>query len=262
MKGIYFSGTGNSKYCLEIFMNLMDSKSTAETCISIEDPELKEKILSEEELVFSYPVQYSNVPKILTDFIKDHSALWNGKRIFIIATMGLFSGDGAGCLGRLLGKYGAAITGGLHLRMPDSICDEKVLKHTTEEEQEIIKAAEQKIMNAVSQIKAGEFPQDGIGICSHLAGLFGQRLYFYSKTKKYTDRIRINENTCTGCGACVKQCPMQNLSVSKEGIAQAGAMCTMCYRCVNLCKTQSITLLGTKVIHQRVPLEFHGLEEQ
>lgn len=47
------------------------------------------------------------------------------KKVFLIATMGLFSGDGAGILGRLLQQYGAEIIGGLHLRMPDSIGDEK-----------------------------------------------------------------------------------------------------------------------------------------
>ena len=46
--------------------------------------------------------------------------------------MGLFSGDGAGILGRLLQQYGAEIIGGLHLRMPDSIGDEKVLKRPLE----------------------------------------------------------------------------------------------------------------------------------
>ena len=50
----------------------------------------------------------------------------------MIATMGLFSGDGAGVLARLLKKYGAKITGGLHLKMPDSIADEKVLKRPLE----------------------------------------------------------------------------------------------------------------------------------
>lgn len=42
--------------------------------------------------------------------------------------MGAFSGDGAGCTARLLKKYGAIILGGLHIKMPDSVCDSKLLK--------------------------------------------------------------------------------------------------------------------------------------
>lgn len=33
--------------------------------------------------------------------------LWSGKNVFIIATMGLFSGDGAGVPAHLLHEYGA-----------------------------------------------------------------------------------------------------------------------------------------------------------
>lgn len=35
MIGIYFSGTGNTKYCIEQFVNEIDSSTR---CISIEDP--------------------------------------------------------------------------------------------------------------------------------------------------------------------------------------------------------------------------------
>lgn len=62
-----------------------------------------------------------------------------------VATMGLFSGDGAGCSARLLKRYGAKVVGGLHIHMPDSVCDVKLLKKTMEKNQEIIKAADKKL---------------------------------------------------------------------------------------------------------------------
>lgn len=54
--------------------------------------------------------------------IKKQPDLWKGKKVFCMATMGAFSGDGAGCSARLLKKYGAKIIGGLHVRMPDAVC--------------------------------------------------------------------------------------------------------------------------------------------
>lgn len=132
MIGVYFSGTGNSKYCIEKFLHEYDTGSTA---FSIENKELLSEIGQHEEIVFAYPVQYSSIPKIVKDFVINHQNIWKEKRIFIIATMGLFSGDGAGVLARLLQKYGAHIIGGLHLKMPDSIGDEKVLKRSLEDAQ-------------------------------------------------------------------------------------------------------------------------------
>ncbi len=246
MTGLYFSGTGNTKFCVDRFLKEYDRSNNS---FSIENDETLEQIKIDNEIVIGYPVQYSNIPKILRDYIVHNRHIWKGKNIFIIATMGLFSGDGAGILARLLRKYGATIVDGLHLRMPDSICDERVLKRSFEENKRIIMKAEEKICKSVHDMKNGKPPQEGLGIVYHLAGLFGQRLYFFWKTQTYTDKIKINSQKCIGCGLCEKLCPMRNLAV-KNGSAVSGDKCTMCYRCISKCPKQAITLLGKKVVEQ------------
>lgn len=246
MIGIYFSGTGNTRHCIEKFMQLYDS---AAEMVAVEDDVAIQKIGMHEEIVMAYPVQFSNVPKILHDFIIENTSVWENKKIFIIVTMGVFSGDGAGILARLLKKYGAVITGGLHLKMPDSIGDEKALKRTAVQNKELVRKAEQKIENAVKKLKNGHIPQDGMSFMAHLAGLFGQRLYFYNKTKRYSDKLKIDAGKCVGCGKCVSVCPMKNISL-QDKTAVPGARCTMCYRCVSLCPRQAVTLLGKRVYEQ------------
>ncbi len=246
MIGIYFSGTGNTKYCIEKFMQAYDC--TAET-VSIEEENVVQKLGRHNEIVMAYPVQFSNIPKIVQDFIIESASVWEDKKVFIIATMGLFSGDGAGILARLLKKYGAVVTGGLHVKMPDSIGDEKALKRTLTQNRELLSKAVQKIEKAVQEVKDNRAPQDGMGFMAHLAGLFGQRLYFYNKTKTYSDQLKIDSSKCVGCGKCVSICPMKNISL-REKKAVSGARCTMCYRCVNLCPQQAVTLLGKRVYEQ------------
>lgn len=246
MIGLYFSGTGNSKYAVETFLREYEPGTTT---YSIENKLAVEAIKSNKEIVFGYPVQYSSVPKFLYDFIEQNAALWNGKKIFIIATMGLFSGDGAGVLARLLKKHGADIIGGLHLKMPDSIADEKVLKRSLDANQKLIEDAGGKIEKAVTDIKNGNTPQEGIGFFCRMAGLFGQRLYFGYKTRKYTDKLKIDGSKCIGCGKCVHLCPTGNISM-QNGVVYGSNICTMCYRCVNYCPKQAITLLGKEVVMQ------------
>ena len=248
MIGIYFSGTGNSRYVLEEFLKQYNVDSVI---FSIEDEKLIEQLNNHDELIFSYPVQYSTVPKILRDFINKNSNMWNGKKVFIIATMGLFSGDGAGVLGRLLQQYGAEIIGGLHLKMPDSIGDEKVLKRPLEKNKELVKKAEQKISKSVQLLKAGKPTQEGIGIFYRMAGFFGQRLYFGHKTKNYSDKLRVDADKCIGCGKCEKLCPMNNIKIVDKKVVQNN-QCTMCYRCINNCPKQAMTLLGKNVVEQSV----------
>ena len=246
MVGIYFSGTGNTKYCVGRFV---EECADGIGSYSIEDEKAVSEIEKHDTVVIGYPVYYSNIPKILKDFIRNNASVWKDKKIFIIATMGLFSGDGAGMLGRFLEGFGAKTIGGLHLVMPDCIADVKLLKRSLEVNKQLVKKANEKIKISAESFKKGEFAQDGIGLWSHFAGLFGQRIYYYNSTKEYSDKLKIDREKCIGCGVCAKVCPMKNIEM-KENKAVPGKMCTVCYRCVNKCPTQSITLLGKKVAEQ------------
>ncbi|MBQ9278367.1 MAG: EFR1 family ferrodoxin [Lachnospiraceae bacterium] len=246
MVGLYFSGTGNSKYAAELFCKEYDKESGA---YSIEDADALSVVKDATLIIIAYPVQYSTVPKILRDYIMDHNELWMNKKVFIIATMGLFSGDGSGMLGRLLKKCGAELIGGLHLKMPDSIADEKALKRPIEKNKELVKQAEQKIKESVKRLKAGNPTQEGIGILYRLAGYFGQRAYFGHKTGSYSSKLKIDNDKCIGCGLCAKLCPMKNITI-EEHKAVSCDRCTMCYRCINKCPEQALTLLGKKVVEQ------------
>lgn len=208
MIGIYLSGTGNTKHCVEKLVNLLDDKAR---CIPLETPYIINMLENEN-------------------------------------TMGLFSGDGTGCTARLLKKYGAEILGGLQIKMPDSVCDSKLLKKGIEENRQIVKNADKRIEQTAEQIKRGIYPKEGLSFIAHIKGLFGQRLWFYRKTIYYTDKLKISDS-CIGCGLCSKECPMKNIKM-KENRAVPGKRCTMCYRCISLCPQKAITLLGKKVQEQ------------
>ena len=245
MLGIYLSGTGNTKHCIERLTSLLEED--AET-IPIEDRNVIEKIVSNDVIILGYPTQFSNMPYLVRDFINKNKEIWQGKKVICVTTMGAFSGDGAGCAARLLKKHGATILGGLHLKMPDSVCDSKLLKKSLDENREIIHLADEKITRTAESIRNGKYPQDGIGLISHLCGLFGQRLWFYGRTTGYTDRLKISE-ACIRCGKCEKVCPMHNIVITGNNIL-SGKKCTMCYRCISLCPQKAITLLGKEVVEQ------------
>lgn len=244
MTGIYFSGTGNTKYCLSVFLDRLGGEM-----FSIEDKSAVPAITQSSDIVIAYPIYYSGLPKIVHDFITDNKDLWKGKNVCIIATMGLFSGDGAGVSARLFTKYGAKVTGGLHLRMPDCIGDVRALKKSAEDNKKLIDAARLKAENAAKLFSEGKPAQEGLNLFSRMAGLLGQRLWFGHKTRGYGKDPSVNCEKCVGCGICAKNCPMKNITV-KDGKADVGSRCTMCYRCFSLCPKQAVTIIGKKVIEQ------------
>lgn len=246
MIGVYFSGTGNTKFCVNYFVNGLDKSAK---CYSIENKNAASEIAKDKVIVFGYPIYYSNLPKIVKDFICNNLEIWNGKKVYIITTMGLFSGDGAGVSARLLKKFGAEIIGGLHLKMPDCIGDVKALKRSLDKNRELVCRSKMIMDKAAISYKSGKPTQNGLNTINHLAGLFCQRLYFSGKTKNYTDKLKIDVQKCIGCGKCQTLCPMNNISI-KDRRATAGSSCTMCYRCISNCPKKAITLIGKEVIEQ------------
>lgn len=245
MLGLYFSGTGNSKYALEIFLKKL---SKPYTICSIEDKQAIELLKKSDEIVLSYPIYCSCLPKILNDFFNKNIELFRNKKVFIISTIGLFSGDGSGLAQRRLNSVNAVITGGLHVRMPSNICDSKILNKSKEKNTDIIRKSEIYIDKSVKKLNKGKNIRHGLSHASQAFGLLGQRYYSRHIVSSYSSKIKINSDTCVKCGKCVKACPMKNLEL-KDTVCQKNK-CTMCYRCLNLCPTQSITLLGKKVISQ------------
>lgn len=244
MIGVYLSGTGNTKHCIEKLTTLINKNALV---LPLESEHIIENIKNNDSIILGYPTQFSNAPIMVRDFIKSND-IWKDKKILCVATMGAFSGDGAGCTARLLKKKGAVILGGLHIRMPDSVCDSKLLKKSINENRKIVIEADKKITRTANDIKNGKYPKEGISFFSHLAGLFGQRLWFHSKTNKYSDKLKIS-NSCVGCGLCSQICPMKNIRMEGQK-ATAGNKCTMCYRCISHCPQKAITLIGDTVQEQ------------
>ena len=245
MNAIYLSGSGNTKHIVTLLLNEIGN---AGICAPIESDDVK-KALEGDEIIIAYPTMFSNIPYLVRDFINSNEAVWKGKKIFLITTMGLFAGDGTGCAARLLKKYGAEITGGLQIVMPDSIGDCKALKKSKEQNKAVIDKADKRVAEAAKQIREGNYPKEGLSFAAHLAGLFGQRLWFYNKTTGYTNKVKIDPSKCIGCGICAKNCPTKNIRI-ENGKAVASSKCTMCYRCINHCPKQAMTLLGKTLYEQ------------
>lgn len=268
MIGIYFSGTGNTKHCVEKLVKLVDSSAIS---LPLEGDAAVAAIAKTNTIFFGYCARNSDMPYFVREFIIDHKELWKGKSIFCIATVGGRGGDGAGRGARLFKKFGADVLGGLHIRMPDSVSDYKEKKSDAELSSEklaaelrkreseqkkryglnrgLIEKADKKIEETAKEIRKGKYPSDGLGFFCRLSRSSAAGPGESALTKGYTGKLKIDESLCDGCRICAQQCPLHNLAI-KDGKAVPSGKCTACYRCINKCPKKAITLLGDKVSEQ------------
>lgn len=59
MVGIYLSGTGNTKWCVERLIHHLNEQAQA---IPIEDIRIPQSIRENQTIILAYPVQFSNAP--------------------------------------------------------------------------------------------------------------------------------------------------------------------------------------------------------
>ena len=248
MLALYFSGTGNTKYIAELFSKKMNAK-----CISIEsDIDFAAEIKAHDTIAFCYPIYNSRVPRIMRELAHKHMDDLTGKKVIILITQQLFSGDGARVFTDMFEKGAIKVIYAEHFNMQQNMGNFPVVrslfKPSEKAKQKFSKKAEVKMTAVCNDIKNNVVRKRGFSKVSELLGFIqGKPWQKDTKSivptrleKKMQYGVRIHQD-CTACNLCVKICPMKNLT-NHEGNIQQLNNCTVCYRCVNRCPQKAITV--------------------
>ena len=226
----YFSGTGNSKYAAQKLAALTDDKSV--NIASIFDGTVKPVAGKADVTGFVFPVYYGGLPEIVKRFashpeIKSHL----GSYVYCVITCGA---ETAAADVRLSKALERDVDLSISLIMPDNYV---VAYEPCEngEAIEILKEADAKI-NKIAQAvnNRGTYYKTTVkkklltGVMYPVYGIGRTTLFFRA------------EDSCTGCGLCVKNCPDKAI-VMKNGKPkwQAGR-CQHCTACINRCPAKAI----------------------
>lgn len=233
---IYFSATGNSQYVSkkiakeinEKTYSIIENKNTRKYHIHIE---------KDETLGVVIPTYFWGLPTIVEEYLSKLTITSENKNpyIYIITTYGTTPGYSAGYVKEHLNICGYKVNLQASIKMVDTWTvmfdltgKEKIKQQTIESDKEI-----DTIITRIKNRNQGKYVARKIPkFISNMAQLW------YDRSRK-TKNLHITK-TCTGCKKCIKNCPINAITLVNNKPSWQKEYCVMCLRCLHICPTFSI----------------------
>ena len=230
---IYFSGTGNSRYCARLLGELLQ-----DPCLDAA-PLIRAgtaaRLTSEKPWVFVSPTYAWQIPRVFRDLIRSGSFSGNQDAYFVM-TCGSDIGNAAAWNRALCAEKGFRNRGTVPVVMPENY----IAMFNAPEEAEardIIAGARPVLERAAAGIREGaDLPPAGAGAVDRLkSGVVNVLFYRFHVTAK---PFSVSD-TCVSCGKCEEACPLGNIRM-RDGKPVWGTRCTHCMACICGCPAEAI----------------------
>ena len=246
----YFSGTGNSQHIARLLAEGLDAE-----CHSIEEGVDFGALMSTHDTIgFCYPVHGSRVPRIMREFTLKHLRFLENKKLILLCTQLIFSGDGSRAFTDMLPRNYVDVIYAEHIIMPNNVCNLFILPLAKREKQRACVArAEQQVLKIHGEIKSGLRRKRGFNLVSRVFGLI-QGVFFPAFERSGLDKVWMDDD-CIKCLLCVSLCPMKNIRFENNRLITK-ANCTICCRCINACPEKAIAIF----FRTKVKKQYEGVE--
>lgn len=230
---VYFSGTGNSRYCAKKLAcalddALLDSADYLKHQIAAE-------LISDKPWVFVCPIHAWQMPRVFEDFLRS-GAFAGSEDAYFVFTCGSEIGCAALRAEALCKEKGLNYKGTLEVVMPDNYI---VMFKAPDADQcaRIIEAAQPELERAIDVIRAGEtLPEKKTGALDRFKSKVINKGFCQMPVKSKGFYVT---DACIGCGKCAARCPLGNIGM-QEGRPAWGERCTQCMSCINGCPKTAI----------------------
>lgn len=233
----YFSGTGNS---YAIARGLAKQLGGGEL-LSITRFMKEKKVVSKADTVgIIFPCYFEDVPIIVKNFLKKLVVTSPDSYIFALVNANGVPGKSLYTVKQIMKKKKRPLKGTFSMDMPgNSIV---VVDYSTPKpvQDYLLKSAETQIEEIGKLIK-----NKVIHAPAHKSYRNGAGVNKFILTSLVKDRTFKVDKNCNTCGLCAKVCPVDNITVSKEGVKWHGK-CESCWGCINWCPKEAVQNISTE----------------
>lgn len=230
---VYFSGTGNSRWCAQLLADKLQDELL--DCRGYIKNGIQAELISGKPWVFVAPTYAWQMPKLFLDFIR-RSWLQGSQDAYFVMTCGSDIGEAAKHNCSLCNELKLNYKGTLPIAMPENyialfnVPSEEKCKRMLEEAKPLLEAAAERILAGESLIEKKPSVLDKLKSGAVNKG-FNQ---YYIKADKF-----YATSQCIGCGKCVSDCVLNNISL-KTGHPKWGNNCSHCMACICGCPVEAI----------------------
>lgn len=247
---IYFSGTGNTEYISELFMEefKLNNIKTRLTDIA------KRRFITNnfDFLVLGSPVYADFYPRYFINWINEKIPRGEGRKVIIFTTIGAKSSCALNELVEIMKDKNYKVSIAVEIEMPNNYYLSNIFGRPQLEEINTKKQkAILKVRELVNSYICNETLIDKVAfnrtiITKPVHNIFTE----YSNTwaKK---NLKIDMNICTRCGKCSEDCPTDNVIFSDTKI-EFKEDCIYCLKCVNTCPVNAFLYKNNKVIQYKL----------
>lgn len=234
-----FSGTGNTKKAVEFYKKEFENNGVVASIYVVKKGFVDLPNPNEFDYVgFAYPVHGFNAPAIMLDLAK---ALPNAdkKEYFVVKTSGeplSLNNVSSIKMNSILKKKGYIAKSEYHYVMPYNM----IFRHTDEMSVKMLDTLTSLVPIEAREVLDGvEHKLKKVPLGALIAWVFRIE---HPAMKVNGKLFKVDANKCVKCGACVKNCPVGNISVDENGKFKFGGDCLMCTRCSFNCPVDAFNI--------------------
>jgi len=231
----YFSGTGNTLLVVQAMQDFFIAHDCSVTLQRMEHCH-PEKLDPSHVIGLAFPVAVQSTYPFVWDFLRNLPTTDQHTEVFMVDTMGSFSGGIVGPLRDVLQAKGYTTIGAREIKMPSNLMKNKGEVRNQHKRDAGMQTARKYAHDLLFGISS--WPK--LSLIPNVFRLVNKKKTWGKMALKLP--IKIDETKCIRCGLCFKLCPVDNIVM--DNYPEYGDKCQFCMRCVSFCPTHAISILG------------------